>query len=348
MNETALQSQTQHLPAAVVDAIKPIMSNLTDILPSDIAFQEFRTALWLELSNRHGIEECMPDSIVDCTIKAAQSGMLPYRDCHFLPFKDKRRGGRKAATFVPNYFGILRALDRTGKVAKSFANPVYSGDRFEVDFLDDTFHHTPAQQMQRARGSLICFYACILRKSGTRHVEIMDLEQIDAVKRRSPAHESGPWTTDYERMACKTVLKRVAKYVQLTPEVEGALAETSTSDEPDFNMQRGPEAVSALFPDPPRQVINGEQVDIQTGEVLESKYAPGPGDLPNIDLMEIEELAEQAVIPMAQLEAFAFKLWKVAGWKEANGDQITGLIDELRNKPGALRAAMGILEEEPA
>ena len=290
MNETAVQTRMNgRLPEPIVAAIKPVMDHIADLLPPDIKFQEFRAALWLELTNRRGLEECMPETIAECCIKAGQAGMLPHRDCHFLPFNDKRRGGRKAATFVENYFGILRALDRTEKVAKAFAHPVYAGDRFEVDFLDDQFHHTPAALLTpaRQRGTLSCFYACILRKDGTRHLEVMTLDEIDAVKRRAPAHESGPWVSDYEMMARKTVIKRVAKYVQLTPEVSQILRVDDDRMDTDFNPERGRQAAIELFDDPkaigkpPGTPSATLMYAPETGEVIE----PSPDDIPDAGVL---------------------------------------------------------------
>lgn len=250
------------LPALLTAELSTILPQIDSLLPADIAVAQFRAALWLTLTRGWGLEDCEPKSVVDCVIKSATYGMLPGRDCHFLPFRDKRRGNKRQATFVPNYFGIIRSLDRTGKVAKAFAHPVFSTDHFEVDYLADVFEHKPTRGKQ---GQLICFYGCIVLKDGTKHVEVLTLDEIDAVKRRAPSHDEGPWVTDYLMMARKTALKRVAKYVQLTPEMTTLLDEEDERERSEVTDAQAQQTIAELW---------GESVDMQTGEVMMSKTAP--------------------------------------------------------------------------
>ena len=197
---------------AVVDELRLVLPRAAELLPLDIPAEQFRASLWLELRETD-LSDCSAKSIISCVIRAATHGFLLGRDAHLLPFRS-RRGGGKLATLVPNYFGVIRALERTGKVRKAFAHAVYTGDRFQVDYLSDAFHHEPC--LDGPRGTLRCFYGCVLLKDGTRHVEVMTTEEVDRIRDRARAQDEGPWTTDFEAMARKTVLKRVAKYVQLT------------------------------------------------------------------------------------------------------------------------------------
>jgi recombination protein RecT len=255
------------LPEKVQDGLQQRMPKLKALLPKDIPYETFRAAVWLHLNSVRGLFDCRVDSILACTVKAATVGLLPERDCHFLPFND-RRGGGKVATFVPNYQGIIRMLERSGKVAKAFAHPVYEGDHFEIDYLADVFSHKPALHSQRT--TVKFYYGCIILKDRTRHVEVMTLDEIEAIKRRAPAQNDGPWQTDPVMMARKTALKRVAKYVQLTQQVEEAMRdEDALPPAPPTDEQHAQNVVD-LFGD--RQTVYApqepsEQVDEDTGEV---------------------------------------------------------------------------------
>jgi recombination protein RecT len=216
------------------------------------------------------------ESLREGIIKAAMHGLLPGRDCHLLAFRT-RKGGQRLATYVPNYFGLILALERTGKVAKAFAHPVYQGDDFEVDYLADVYRHVPAVTRGKKPGSLRFFYGCIRMKDGTTHIEIMDEAQIDAVKRRSPAHEHGPWIDDYLMMARKTVLKRVMKYVRLTPEVRAMLNDDTTREHDDIPATRHQQNIIDVFgegadptaPQPTLKQGSTYIVNADTGELEE-------------------------------------------------------------------------------
>jgi recombination protein RecT len=254
MAETTLQktykdkaaAQQSTLPAALTQTMAGLMPQIPALLPPDIPVEQFRAALYLELSGRPGLAECTRDSLRDCVIKAATYGLLPGRDCHVLPFKN-RKGNNKLATYVPNYFGLILALERTGKVAKAFAHPVYSGDEFVIDYLADVYKHVPAVTLNKPPGPLRFFYGCVRLKDGTTHIEVMDEAQIDAVRRRAPAHDSGPWVDDYLMMARKTALKRVVKYVRLTPEQQGMLADDDDREREDIPDARHRQNIVDLF-----------------------------------------------------------------------------------------------------
>jgi recombination protein RecT len=254
------------LPAAMVQTMQGLMPHVPALLPPDISTEQFRAALYLELSGRRDLADCTQDSLRECVIKAAMHGLLPGRDCHILPFRNKGQGGRRTATYIPNYFGVILALERTGKVAKAFAHPVYTGDEFVVDYLADVYKHIPAVTLGKQPGDLRFFYGCVRMKDGTTHIEVMDEAAIDAVRRRSPAHEHGPWVDDYLMMARKTALKRVCKYVRLTPEQQQMLDEDQEREREDIPPDRHRQNIVDLFGDDPRGSTPVE-VDSVTGEI---------------------------------------------------------------------------------
>ena len=148
------ETQQSALPVVMLQTMQALMPQIPALLPADISTEQFRAALYLELSGRHDLADCTPESLRECVIKSAMHGLLPGRDCHLLPFRNKRHGNKKTATFVPNYFGLILALERTGKVAKAFAHPVYTGDEFVIDYLGDIYKHIPAVALSKAPGTL--------------------------------------------------------------------------------------------------------------------------------------------------------------------------------------------------
>src|SRR5690606_31122434 len=69
-------------------------------------------------------------------------------------------------------------------------------------------------------------------KDGGHFVYWMSCEDIEKVCQRSKAANSGPWATDYDAMARKTVVRQAARWMPLSIEVQRALAfdESSPAD----------------------------------------------------------------------------------------------------------------------
>jgi phage RecT family recombinase len=235
------------LPEPMVQTMQALMPHIPDLLPPDISPEQFRAAVYLELTGRQALAECTPESLREAVIKAAMYGLLPGRDCHLLPFTNTRRGGKKDVTYVPNYFGVILALERTGKIRRAFAHPVYEGDEFHCDLFADRPVHRPAVTRGQTPGKELFYYGAIMFKDGTCAFEVVTLEELDAIRRRAPAHESGPWVTDRTMMCRKSCIKRVAKYVRLTAEQAAMLADDDAREREDIPLARQQANIAALY-----------------------------------------------------------------------------------------------------
>ena len=289
----AVTPQRAKLSPQFQTELRATLPSLAELLPRDITTDQFRSALWIHLNATDKLANCTPKSIMSGVINAATYGMLPGRDCYLIPFRNRKKNVYEAA-FVPDYRGLIRALERTGKVRRAFANPVYSNDHFEVDFLADVFSHKPALDQ---RGRIVCYYACIFMKDDARHIDVMHLEDIERIRKRSPFHEEGPWVTDTVEMSKKTVLKRLCKTVQLTPQITDLLEQEESREDSDFNTRRGDEASVDLFGEPIKVVDQRQstpQVLSKDSEAQET--APAPESVPESaseSVPEREELRQE-------------------------------------------------------
>jgi phage RecT family recombinase len=260
----------------MVQTMQGLMPHVPALLPPDITPEQFRAALYLELAGRPGLAECTQESLRDAVIKAATYGLLPGRDVHLLPFANRRKGGKKEATFVPNYFGVILALERSGKVRRAFAHPVQEGDEWGFDMFADRPVHRPAVTLGKAPGAVLFYYGAVMFTDGTCAFEVLSLDDIEAVMKRAPAHESGPWVTDRVMMCRKTAIKRVAKYVRLTPGQRAMLDEDAAREQDDIAPERHRQNVVDLFgegvnptaPEALRAAPASYAVDPETGELL--------------------------------------------------------------------------------
>jgi phage RecT family recombinase len=247
MAETAVSRKAALLPAPVVSTMRDLMPDVYKLLPPDITSEQFRAACWLELTGNKDVPECVVESIRDVIIYAANYGLMPGRDCHFISYKQKKYRGAKGLQCIPNYFGILRTLDRTGKVRRAFAHPVHEGDEWSFDMFQDRPVHRPAVTLGKTPGKELFYYGAVMFKSGDCAFEVVSLEDLDAIRRRAPGHDSGPWVTDPVMMKRKSAIKRVAKYVQLTPDVRQFLESDDEREKDDIPQARHQQNVIDLF-----------------------------------------------------------------------------------------------------
>jgi recombination protein RecT len=293
-------TQQQSLPALTIQVLAGIMPHLPSLLPSDISVEQFRAALFLELSGHPDLADCTPESLRDAVIKAATYGLMPGRDCHLIPFRNKRKGNKKEATYVPNYFGIILALERSGKVRRAFAHPVHEGDEWGFDLFADRPVHKPAVTLGKKAGKELFYYGAIMFKDGTCAFDVLTLEDLEALKNRAPGHEEGPWLTDRVMMNRKSAIKRVAKYVRLTPEHQAFLEEDAERERADIPPERQRKNVTDMFGD-----LDPAQTFEETVRATPPKQATPPKP-PKTPVVE-EEPVPEGVDPATGELAFDYE-----------------------------------------
>ncbi len=62
-----------------------------------------------------------------------------------------------------------------------------------------------------------------LKDCANPSVDVMSKREVDEIRQRSKTGKSGPWVTDYEEMAKKTVFRRHAKVLPMSAELVHAM-----------------------------------------------------------------------------------------------------------------------------
>ncbi len=156
--------------------------------------------------------------------------------------------------------GLMDLAYRSGEISVIQAHTVYANDEFSYEFgLDPKLNHVPAI---KDRGEPIAFYAVFKTKDGGYGFEVMSIEDVKAhAKRFSKSYNSpySPWSTNFEEMAKKTVLKRVLKYAPLKSDFARNVSadETIKTEISSDMLDVTPEPIEA----------EGTVVDEETGEI---------------------------------------------------------------------------------
>jgi recombination protein RecT len=169
--------------------------------------------------------ECDPITVVRSVVEAAQSGLEPtgaIGGAHLVPrWNSKRRV--KEAQLIIDYRGLATLARRSGEIARITARAVREADEFAYQQgTEEWIRHVPA--LSGDPGPYVYFYAIAhFRAGGVPQFVVMSAAQIEAHKQRfAPRNRQGeivgPWVSDFEEMAKKTVLRNLAKLLPLTIE----------------------------------------------------------------------------------------------------------------------------------
>jgi recombination protein RecT len=218
MNELATQSEDGKIKQLIEsDRFK---SAVASALPAHLKPERFIRVALTALTRTPKLAQCDQASFFQCLLTLSQFGLEPDgRNAHLIPFENRKRNVTECQLIV-DYKGLVDLAMRSGKLAYIHADKVCENDVFEYDRGEIKAHKI---NFQLPRGKAYAYYALVRFKDGTEKPEVMPKEDIDAIRARSRAKDSGPWVTDYDEMAKKTVFRRLSKWLQLSPEYRDAL-----------------------------------------------------------------------------------------------------------------------------
>ena len=203
--------------------------------------------------------ECSVESLMGAVMLSAQLGLEPgpLGHAYLVPYG-------KECTLIIGYRGLIDLARRSDQIVSLAAHVVHENDKFEFTYgLEENLVHEPNWTNP---GRPLGAYMVAKLKDGGHAIEVMSYDEIEAVRSRSKAAKSGPWVTDWEEMARKTVVRRGSKYLPLSIESQRAIAQDETIK-------------TAIEPDM-QDVIDVSAVpvpDMDLGKPPEEKTAPEDG-----------------------------------------------------------------------
>ena len=109
--------------------------------------------------------------------------------------------------------GLRKLAMQTGLIDSITSEMIYKNDIFKYSVKDSgvEFEHTP--EYFGERGATIGVYCLIRLKDGGKHVEIMNMEEIDKIK--ACAKGGSVWSKFFSEMCIKSVTRRALKKLSL-------------------------------------------------------------------------------------------------------------------------------------
>ncbi|MHB9781459.1 recombinase RecT [Streptococcus sp. 10F2] len=184
----------------------------------------FITSLLSLVGDDKTLSRANSDTIYAAAMKAAVLDLpieksLGY--AYVVPYKGQ-------AQFQLGYKGLIQLAQRSGKYKSINSGVIYKSqfiswnpifEELEVDFTQPT-------------DEVVGYFAAFKLLNGFSKMTYWTKEEVEAhAKRFSKAYNSGPWKTDFDAMAQKTLLKQIiSKYGPLSVEMQEAIASDNENE----------------------------------------------------------------------------------------------------------------------
>ena len=257
----ALQAKKENKVASpstgMKNMLKAMENEIKAALPSMVSSERFQRVALTAFSSNQKLQQCNPTSFLAAMMTSAQLGLepnTPLGQAYLIPYG-------ASCQFQIGYKGLLELAQRSGKFKTIYAHTVYSNDEFDLAYgLEQTLKHKPNFS---DRGDSIGYYAVYkLTNDGEAFVYMTKDEILKFAKEKSKTFGSGPWQTDFDAMAKKTVIKQLLKYAPISIEIQKAIVQDETSKsrfEKDMDLVEDDGVID----------ISATEVDVDTGEVME-------------------------------------------------------------------------------
>lgn len=274
-------------------------------LPKHMTPDRFARVALTAITRTPKLLDCTRESLLKCLMDCSQFGLEPDgRHAHLIPYKD-------TCTLIIDYKGMIALARRSGQVAVFRAELVKENDSFS--WRNGVVEHEV--NWRQDRGKTDCVYSYVKFQDGSEDFEVMTLKEVEAIRARSRAANAGPWVTDFDEMAKKTVIRRHSKRLTLSPEFADAV---DRDDDRDERQATGREVRPAKVPEllPAKGKCDGNHAQNQpcgapAGQCWHDdppqKFTPSK-DEPTSARAAVERKAEDAGVSMGEVVNAAIAL----------------------------------------
>ena len=203
----------------IQDLFNRMAPEIAKVLPQHIKSDHLLRVALTEIRKNPKLLECSSQSLLGALMLAAQLGLEPgiLGHAYLIPYYNSKTRSTEVQ-FQIGYKGYIDLVRRSGELQTLDVHEVCRNDVFEYEYgLTPKLMHRPALEN---RGDTYCYYAIAKLKDGGFSYLVMSVQDIEKFRKRSKSPDYGPWVTDYDAMAKKTVIKQLAKYLPLSTEIQ--------------------------------------------------------------------------------------------------------------------------------
>lgn len=202
----------------LIEVIDQVRDRFVSVKPQHMNYEaEKGFAIQLLNNNTYLMETAKkcPSSLLQAINNVASIGLSlnpAEKEAYLIPRSIKIGDKYETRIFLdPSYMGLCKLATDTGSINWIQANCVYSND----EFIDNGFGRMPEHKYKpfdklEKRGDFVGVFCVAKTAKGDFLTTIMTAEEINGIKGRSELGKlnKGPWVTDFNEQAKKTVVRR--------------------------------------------------------------------------------------------------------------------------------------------
>jgi len=237
------------------DAVK---NQIAMVLPKHLTADRMARVACTAILKTPKLLLCKPESLLQALMLCSQAGLEPDgRNAHLIPYGD-------VVQVIFDWKGLVSLARRNG-VQNIAADIVCENDEFSWFRDGDGLHFNHKIDYRKERGEMFAAY-CIWKDGEQFDGECLRKNEVDGIRNRSRAGNSGPWVTDYAEMAKKTAVRRASKKWPLDAEL--------TDD--DVVVDTAPKAVTAKSVFAPVEVVSESETETPASDDAPPMDSPTP------------------------------------------------------------------------
>lgn len=198
-------------------------------LPKTIKADRFLRVCMNAIARNPDLQKCTASSLYAGIMQSAQLGLEIglMNQAHLVPYWNSEKRGFEAQ-FQIGYLGLRDLAERYGDVVDGDAQKVHEKDVFDYGQGSAPFiTHIPSKDQHR--GEVVHYYCWAQPKDGKLKVAVMSKAEVEAhrdrfVRKKKDGAFGPAWTTTFDAMALKTVIRHCYKLLARSPELREAIA----------------------------------------------------------------------------------------------------------------------------
>lgn len=280
----SLKQAMQQSPSTNVSSAKTL--GVKALIKSDAVQKSFNevlkdkatsfTANVLSLVNNDAyLAQSEPMSIITGAMTAATLDLpldknLGY--AYLVPFKDFKNGNVQKAQFILGYKGYIQLAQRSGRYKALNVTPVYEGELISWNRLTEEIDFDPEKRVSDVVIGYCGHFELLNGFKKTVYWTKQEVEnhRMKHNKMKDKKTLSGVWASDYDSMACKTVLRNLlSKWGILSIEMQTA----EIRDERTMDLDTETNEIKIAEPVFEQSEGTPQNFDAETGEILEGEIS---------------------------------------------------------------------------
>lgn len=320
---TSIESQK---PKGLKDWIQSdaFKSAINQALPKHMTTDRFARVCLTALMKSPKLLDCTKESVFKAMLDCSSLGLEPDgRRAHLIPYG-------KTCELIIDYKGLIELAKRSGEVKNWRAELICENDEFS--WSNGIVEHKV--NWLKSRGKALAVYSHVRNKDDIDDYEVMTMQQVEAVRKRSKAGNNGPWVTDFDEMAKKSVIRRHSKRLTLSPEFMEALQKDGDryDDIPSLTLDdMKPKRLS----DAPNHAPSEKDIEV-TPESPKVNPDSKIGNASLAKIMKSMEANPNITKPMLMEHlAVNYKIEKLGDLKEWQVEDVFDFINSSEREPGS-------------